>query len=94
VRLYHCKVPAFGDDPVERDGLLPGDDGLLHTWPTLDAAKEWREKTMGGWANIWSFEDGGESLESPSPILYAGQLPRVMDRGVPFEDLTLEDKAH
>jgi hypothetical protein len=67
---------------------------LLFVWPTLEAAQAYRVGlNASGWADIWAFPDQGESRESPSPIMRAGEAARALDSGVPPEHLELVYKA-
>jgi hypothetical protein len=87
MRLYHCAPPEAYED-IKSHGLRRMGCELF-SWPTQEAAHEWREKIHGGWRDVWAFDDRGESRCSPG-TMYAGVEGRVLDRDVPPEDLEPE----
>jgi len=92
MRLFHCASPEARPS-IWSQGLRPMRHGLLFVWPTREAAEEYRRDLVGGWADIWAFEDHGESRESPSPIISAGATARVLERAVPPGNLELVYEA-
>jgi hypothetical protein len=94
--LFHCAERGVRDS-IRCNGLKP--TKLTHrdyvfAWPTLDSAHEWRKRQPGGWKDIWAFDDGGESIESPGGnISSAGDIARALPRAVPPEDLELVYEA-
>jgi len=92
VRHFHCAPPGVRLD-IERVGLLVSQSHkCLYTWPTLEAAEEWRNGVQGGWLDIWAFDDRGRRSELIG-TMSAGAEGRCFEENIPPEELTLIRRA-